>query len=294
MDQTDNYSNPELTFPELEAELVTSAYSDANVILEYGTGASTRLASNLKNRTIYSVVSDPDLAATLRKQIEAAAPPSSAEILYADIGPTGDRGQPVDAGSWRRFANYPLSFWDNQERRHPDVILIDGPFRVACFFASLVNINKKTRILFNDYTSEKSYQLVEEFCKPVRIVGRMAEFVVEPRTYSGAEISKIILHTFGSERLNLLEPAELHSVLATYEVEAKTAAEVIALRVQELSDANDFSKDQFKKNENLLKENKKLRRRIRTAMLPFVILLFPISIPLLLLRKHRKKRKRGW
>lgn len=49
---------PALTLPPEEAEWVCSHYQAANVILEYGSGGSTVLASELSGKKVFSVESD--------------------------------------------------------------------------------------------------------------------------------------------------------------------------------------------------------------------------------------------
>jgi hypothetical protein len=49
---------PELTFSPEVAELVRETYAQAQVILEYGSGGSTVLASEMAGKTVFSVESD--------------------------------------------------------------------------------------------------------------------------------------------------------------------------------------------------------------------------------------------
>jgi len=60
----------------------------------------------------------------------------------------------------------------------PDLVLIDGRFRLACFFHSLLAAAPGTPILFDDYTNRPHYQLVEEFCPISETEGRQALFRV--------------------------------------------------------------------------------------------------------------------
>jgi|LakMenE18May11ns_1017448.scaffolds.fasta_scaffold9924938_3 hypothetical protein len=61
----------------------------------------------------------------------------------------------------------------------PDVVLIDGRFRVACFLASVLSATKFTQIFFDDYVDRDYYHVVEEIMKPMRFCGRQAIFEVE-------------------------------------------------------------------------------------------------------------------
>ena len=58
----------------------------------------------------------------------------------------------------------------------PDLVLIDGRFRVACFLHSRLAAEAGTPSLFDDYTNRPQYHLVEEFCPNEQTEGREALF----------------------------------------------------------------------------------------------------------------------
>jgi hypothetical protein len=174
---------PELTLPEAEAFRLHEAYEAARVILEYGSGGSTVLASRLPGKLVFSVESDLNWALELQRKLDRAHLPSPAILYHADIGPTGKWGRPVDESSWRKFHRYPTAIWSEPFFRHPDVILIDGRFRPACFVTACLRISQPVILLFDDYVDRPSYHVVERLAKPVRLIGRMAEFRVEPQIW---------------------------------------------------------------------------------------------------------------
>jgi hypothetical protein len=79
----------------------------------------------------------------------------------------------------------------NQKSLKPDLILVDGRFRVACFLYSLLCAETNTTILFDDYTERPEYFIVEKFCKLDHTVGRMGFFKVV-KDYTIPEICKTI------------------------------------------------------------------------------------------------------
>lgn len=174
---------PELTLPDAEAAHLRAAYARASVILEFGSGGSTVVAARLPEKLVISVESDRDWAEDLQRKLDAAALPSSAIIWHADIGPTGAWGRPQDETSWRKFHSYPISVWRQPFFRDPDLILIDGRLRPACFVAACLRIKKPVTILFDDYTNRPAYHVIERLIKPSLTVGRMAEFHLEPRDW---------------------------------------------------------------------------------------------------------------
>lgn len=60
----------------------------------------------------------------------------------------------------------------------PDLVLIDGRFRLACFLHSQLAAETGTPILFDDYTNRPQYHLVEEFCPIEQSEGRQVLFSV--------------------------------------------------------------------------------------------------------------------
>ncbi len=181
-----NDDRPTMTFPEEVAEYVEEQYSSANVVLEYGSGGSTVLAAELPALKCFSVESDRKWADNLAKWIGENVPNSCTVIHYANIGPTQDWGWPRNIGRLNtiRFAQYPRSVWRRRDFEHPDIVLIDGRFRVGCFLTTISKIERPVTILFDDYTEREHYRVVEQFATPTQLVGRMAVFEVVPRRLS--------------------------------------------------------------------------------------------------------------
>jgi hypothetical protein len=96
------------------------------------------------------------------------------------IGETGKWGRPVGSKNWNRFHRYPLAIWDEPFFRHPDLVLIDGRFRPACFAAVCMKITTPVTVLFDDYVERQKYHVVERISEPVEMVGRMARFDLVP------------------------------------------------------------------------------------------------------------------
>ena len=181
---------PKLTFPPEVAERVRAAYAAAETILEYGSGGSTLLAAELGRRCV-SVESDGAWATAMRDWIARAHPEAPVRIHRAYIGSTKAWGRPRSSLRWLRyplFWRYPRSVWSLPGFAHPDVILIDGRFRLACFLTALTKIRRPTKVLWDDYTTRPAYALAERYAKPTAVVGRMAEFEITPRPFSAGEL----------------------------------------------------------------------------------------------------------
>lgn len=182
---TRSLTRPELTMPEAEAALLREAYSRADVILEYGSGGSTVLAAQLPNTHVTSVESDKGWWRMMMEWFEGhpAHATSSVDMLYADVGPTKEWGHPKDDRAWKRFADYPLAVWAMEGFKHPDVVLVDGRFRVGCALATAFNITRPVTLLFDDYAKRSNLHQVEEFLGTPTLTGRMAVFDLTPQAF---------------------------------------------------------------------------------------------------------------
>jgi hypothetical protein len=173
---------PDLTLPEAEAERVARAFAEADVILEYGSGGSTVLASELPGKTVFSVESDPAWADMMRGWLvqNPPAPGTRVDVIWTDVGATGEWGKPLDASGWRHYAEYPLAVWQRDGFRQPDVVLVDGRFRPGCAMATAFCTEKPVTLLVDDYKRRTGYHAIEEFLGVPRLIGRMAEFDITP------------------------------------------------------------------------------------------------------------------
>ncbi|MBF9058016.1 hypothetical protein HKCCSP123_02355 [Rhodobacterales bacterium HKCCSP123] len=172
---------PKLTFPPEVAAVVSEAYGKATCILEYGSGGSTVLASEMPGKTVYSVESDRDWARRLERFLDMSPHTSSRpEILHVDVGPTGAWGRPLESREFRKFPSYAFGFWCRTDRDEPDTVLIDGRFRVACFLATALMLVRPATVLWDDYVDRPRYHWIERVAKPVDTVGRMARFHLGP------------------------------------------------------------------------------------------------------------------
>jgi hypothetical protein len=174
---------PDLTLPEEEADYLRAAYSDARVILEYGSGGSTVFAAQQPGKLVLSVESDRSWALALQQKMDDATLPSQTVLYHVDIGETGRWGRPKNDRSWRSFHRYPTSIWTEPFFREPEIILIDGRLRPACFVNACLRASRPVTILFDDYGNRPIYHVVEEVAKPTSMAGRMAVFHITPQEW---------------------------------------------------------------------------------------------------------------
>lgn len=175
---------PKLTMPAQVAAHVRAAYAQADVILEYGSGGSTVLAGEHAGCTIYSVESDHHWCEQMGAWFAANPPKGTVHLHYANIGPTGKWGMPATDAQFRRWPEYTASVWERADFQHPDLVLIDGRFRLACLLMVMVRIARPVRVLMDDYADRKPYHHVERLVQPSAQIGRMAQFDLQPTAMS--------------------------------------------------------------------------------------------------------------
>lgn len=183
---------PEFSMPDAEAKQVRAAYRAARVILEYGSGGSTMAAARMTDKLIFSVESDAIWAQRVQHAIDARNLPSPAILYPVDIGPVGLWGRPVNERHWKRFYDYPSRIWNEPFFRHPDVVLIDGRFRAACFAVTRMKITRPVTVLFDDYAQRPSYHEIEKMAGSPKIIGRMAVFHLVPTQPTASDSDMLV------------------------------------------------------------------------------------------------------
>lgn len=98
---------------------------------------------------------------------------------WVDLGDVGDWGRPLSYDQHTKFNEYTDWIWSHDQK--PNVILIDGRFRVCCFFTCLLNTQPGDYIFFDDYVDRKHYHYVENFLKPIQYCGRQAVFKISEK-----------------------------------------------------------------------------------------------------------------
>jgi len=150
--------------------------------LEFGSGGSTILAARLGVPSIISVDSSAEWVERVSNEIrrEYIKYQGSITVLHADIGSTGDWGYPLDTTKITQWPSYYCGAWKLalDAGINPDLILVDGRFRVACFLLTLVHAKKGSTILFDDYVGRPEYHSVEILIRPICFHDNMAEFFI--------------------------------------------------------------------------------------------------------------------
>ena len=148
--------------------------------LEYGSGGSTVLAAKL-HKPFVSVDTDQFFLQAVHKKIGQLAP--NQHLIHADIGWTKLYGYPAfektSARRVKRWKSYAELPWRNiAEGVLPDLVMVDGRFRVAAALTSCVHLANlpQSRILVDDYAERAHYHALEKYAQLAGMAGRMAIF----------------------------------------------------------------------------------------------------------------------
>jgi glycosyltransferase involved in cell wall biosynthesis len=132
---------------------------------EYGCGGSTMLVSKLNNiKNIESVDNIKEWITILQQNnyIDERINDKTLKINYIDTnGDKNNWGRPLNNLPIKNYELYQSSIKKCDFK--PDIIFIDGRFRVACAINSLSIMTDDTVLLIHDYTHRKEYHILEEF-----------------------------------------------------------------------------------------------------------------------------------
>ncbi len=155
--------------------LFINALAGCDLYGEYGMGTSTRWVLANTKADVICVDTSKDWVESVTSSNPAS---TRLKAHWVDLGPVGSWGRPLSYARRDNFQHYALRIWEGG--RKPSVVLIDGRFRVCCFFQSLLEAEPGTSIIFDDYPSRPHYHIVEELLRPSDRCGRQMLFVVPP------------------------------------------------------------------------------------------------------------------
>lgn len=154
---------------------------NCNFYLEYGCGGSTVFASRNRKNFI-SIDTDKYYLNSVKRKIGTFS--EKQILLHGNIGLTGYWGIPLFKNFLGRrrkhlWKNYPELPWNKiAPGNEPDLILIDGRFRVASFLKCVLHLQNslKSAILVDDFIDRPHYSVMKEFGDLEVQYGRMALF----------------------------------------------------------------------------------------------------------------------
>jgi hypothetical protein len=176
-----------------EQEVMEKEFRRASSYLEFGTGGSTVLALESGLKRIVTADSDPVFLDKVRA-IAPTCPESDIDFVFCNLGPTGEWGNPVGRDNLINWSQYFTLPWQHFLARNevPDLIYIDGRFRVACALYSIlilhVRCNRwfgtKSRLMIHD-SLRPEHSKIKDYAKIVSSANTLA--VLEPKKRISAD-----------------------------------------------------------------------------------------------------------
>lgn len=154
------------------AERFKQELSRCKQYVEFGSGGTTVLADHLGVPSV-SVESDRFYARAVASRLSSG----SVRQVVVDLGFTGQWGAPLfnTPAKGQRYVSAP---WGG---KFPDLILVDGRYRIACSLESArraFDAQREAVLLFDDYGTRPHYHLVESFLSRPEMAGRVAVFLI--------------------------------------------------------------------------------------------------------------------
>jgi hypothetical protein len=170
--------HPDFLFDNLAISFKKSVLA-SKCYMEYGIGKSTIWAYNNSKTKILGV----DSSAIWVDHVLRECPDlERLHLMHVDLGPLGDWGRPLTLFKKENIIDYIDSHWNSSYSDEIDMVLIDGRFRISCFYSSLAKAKPGCIIFFDDYIMRPLYSEVENDLKPTAVEGRQAIFIVPELT----------------------------------------------------------------------------------------------------------------
>ena len=158
--------------------LFKSLIKNIDTYFEYGCGKSTEYMYSYSSCNIYSVDTDLQWIKKIQ-QLTNGKKDKRLNLHWVDVGEVEQWGYPVSYLKRKFFYNYANNFYTLDKK--PDLVLIDGRFRVFCFLTTLKNAPTGTKIIFDDYNNRPLYHVIEEFSPLLDKCGRQGLFEVDSK-----------------------------------------------------------------------------------------------------------------
>ena len=142
---------------------------------EYGCGESTKWVVDNTDAKVISVDTAREWVEFVHLQSKVNA--GRCTLQHIDVGPVGAWGYPISHNNVEGFELYTDFIW-SMEGPEPELVLIDGRFRVCCFLTCLKYAPAGTQIIFDDYVSRPCYHYVERHVERKDECGDQCLFIV--------------------------------------------------------------------------------------------------------------------
>lgn len=169
--------------PDMEPEgmaALTECLSGARVFLDYGASGAVFMAGAAGVPLVITAGADETYLSKVSAGFSQFETQAQLVTCPVDIGSVNEWEYPLMPEAAHKWPAYSASPWAlaSDLKKCPDVVLIKGRFRVACFLVSLLESAPGGVILFDDYVDRDHYHEIESILPPTRCHGRLAVFEV--------------------------------------------------------------------------------------------------------------------
>lgn len=184
------YITMKIFMPDDQIEYYKQVISKCNNYMEFGSGGSTIYASNNITGKGLSFESDEEWYNNIKNNIIN----KNYQVIYIDIESEKDNwGYPGNKCNVDKQKLYSTKFKEYISDLHPDVILIDGRYRVSCALQIHSYISDNCRVLFDDFLNRNHYHIVLEYYDIVTNVNNMVELKKKNNIIPNEVMDKYIL-----------------------------------------------------------------------------------------------------
>lgn len=149
---------------ESEQKMFQQYLTNATHYAEFGSGGSTCWASRTPTiQTIISIESDPNFLNSIRPYCHRS------DLRWINLGEIQSYGHPKDDSMRHAWPTY-----SSQDLGSPDLVLVDGRFRVSCI-CHVLHTYPNARLLVHDFVNRSQYHSVLEFADIVRSTDTLVE-----------------------------------------------------------------------------------------------------------------------
>ncbi len=160
--------NPEPLTSNLAKEKIKKLLKKTNFFLEYGSGGSTIYASKFCKKII-SIETDYNFFKILK-----GMKINNTELIYVNVGKTMGYGVPKKSETLLFEDNFCAEYcqkpWSLMKKKNPDLVLIDGRYRVASILYSFIkNKNENCTYIFDDYINRPFYHIIYKYINIIEV-----------------------------------------------------------------------------------------------------------------------------
>lgn len=155
-------------------------------VFEFGCGGSTVLISHLKNiKTLHSVDSDLNWINKVKEEVK-----ENVVFHFVNIGELTAWGHPKDESQKSKWPKYSNVLKDLPDY-FPDLVFVDGRFRVACALKSIEKMKKESYLIVHDYHPSRNYSVIEKWFNKIDSVDTLRVFK-KKENIDTQEVQKIL------------------------------------------------------------------------------------------------------